>query len=59
VKLGADAAALIDHLDAPMTVDELVRVSGLDASRAAVALSELELARLVANADGVYRRTRP
>jgi DNA processing protein len=59
VKLDADAAALIDHLDAPMTVDELVRVSGLDASRAAVALSELELARLVANADGVYRRTRP
>jgi DNA processing protein len=56
VRLGADAAVLFERLDAPMTVDELVRASGLDASRAAVALSELELAGVVANADGVYRR---
>jgi DNA processing protein len=55
-ELGGDAAALIARLDAPMTVDELVRASGLDAASAAAALSELELAGLVANADGLYRR---
>jgi DNA processing protein len=55
-ELGGDAAALIARLERPMTVDELVRASGFDAARAAVALSELELAGLVANADGVYRR---
>jgi DNA processing protein len=55
-ELGDDAAALIARLDSPLTVDELVRASGLDASRTAVALSELELAGRVVNADGVYRK---
>jgi DNA processing protein len=58
-ELGADATILMARLEAPMTIDELVRSSEFDAARAAVALSELELAGLVANADGVYRRARP
>ena len=57
VDVGEDAAAVLGHLDSAMTADELVRASELDAARTAVALSELELAGLVVNADGVYRRT--
>jgi DNA processing protein len=57
VDVGEDAAAVLGRLDAAMTADELVRASELDAARTAVALSELELAGLVVNADGVYRRT--
>jgi DNA processing protein len=37
------------------TVDELIRASGLDASAVAIALTELELAGLVASGEGVYR----
>ena len=55
--VGADAAVVLARLDVATTGDELVRTSGLDAARTAVALSELELAGLVVNADGVYRRT--
>ena len=40
-----------------MTADELVRAAGLDAAESAAGLSELELAALIACADGVYRRT--
>jgi DNA processing protein len=43
--------------DAPAAADELVRGCDLDAATAAAALSELELAGLVAQADGRYRRT--
>jgi DNA processing protein len=55
-ELSPEAAALLERLDSPLTVDELVRTSGVEAARVAVALSELELAGLVTNADGVYRR---
>jgi DNA processing protein len=56
-ELGADAQEVLARLERPSTVDELVRASPFDAARTAVALSELELAGLVASADGVYRRT--
>jgi DNA processing protein len=56
--LGAAAEALLSHLrEAALTADELVLTSGLDAARAAAALVELELARLIALEDGVYRAT--
>jgi DNA processing protein len=56
--LSPGAAALYARLaDAPACADELVRRAHLDAGAAAAALSELELAGLVAHADGVYRRT--
>lgn len=56
--VGPAAAALLARLvDAPAAADELLRASGLDAATAAAALSELELAGLVAHADGLYRRT--
>jgi predicted Rossmann fold nucleotide-binding protein DprA/Smf involved in DNA uptake len=41
--------------DAPAGVDDLARVLELDASALAVALSELEVAGLVAEAAGIYR----
>jgi DNA processing protein len=54
--LGAAAEALLDRLrEGALTVDELVLTSGLDAAQASAALVELELARLVAIEDGVYR----
>ncbi len=56
-EVGEDAVTVLARLDAAMTADELVRACGIDAARTAVALSELELAALVVNADGVYRRT--
>ena len=57
VDLGDAARAILERLDGPTSADELVRVAGLDAGAAAAALSELELAGLVATSDGVYRRT--
>jgi DNA processing protein len=58
VDLSDEAHVLLDALDSPLSADELVRVGRLDAAAAAAALSELELARLVSAADGVFRRTR-
>ncbi len=55
--LGDAARAILERLDNPMSTDELVRVAGLEAGAAAAALSELELAGLVATSDGVHRRT--
>jgi DNA processing protein len=50
------AAQLLVRLrDAPAGVDELARTSELDASALAAALSELEVAGLVAEAAGIYR----
>ncbi len=57
VELGGPARAILERLDGPTSADELVRAAGLDAGVAAAALSELELAGLVATSDGVYRRT--
>jgi DNA processing protein len=56
--LSAAARALLDRLESPLTGDELVRAAGLDPGTAAAGLGELELAGLIASADGVYRRTR-
>jgi DNA processing protein len=58
VDLGGPARAILERLDGPASADELVRAAGLDAGVAAAALSELELAGLVATSDGVYRRMR-
>lgn len=44
--------------DAPSAADELVARASLDAGALSVALTELELAGLVASADGVYRAVR-
>ena len=41
-----------------MTLDEISRTTGVGAAEVAVALTELELAGLVAGADGVYRARR-
>jgi len=51
------AQTLLARLEAPMSVDELVLAAGTNAAATAVALSELELAALVTQADGVYRRS--
>jgi DNA processing protein len=54
--LGAEAEAMLAGLgDGPLSADELVRATGLDAARASAALLELELAGRIALADGVYR----
>jgi DNA processing protein len=54
--LGAAAESLLERLrDGALSADELVRASGVDAAEASAALLELELARLVALEDGVYR----
>jgi DNA processing protein len=58
VDLTDAAQALFAKLDAPSTMDELARAAGVVAGDAAAALTELELAGLVAEAAGVYRRTR-
>ena len=56
--LGADAArALAALADGSASVDDLVTSTGLDAGALAAGLSELELAGLVAEGDGLYRRT--
>jgi DNA processing protein len=54
--LGEAAHALLARLrDGAFTADELVRASGVDPAQASAALLELELARVVALEDGVYR----
>jgi DNA processing protein len=54
---GGVAARVLEALDAgAATADEVVRAAGLDASAAAAALTELELAGLVRGTAGVYRR---
>jgi DNA processing protein len=56
--LGATAARLLAELArAPAGIDELVRASGLRAGEVAAALTELEVAGLVAEGEGVYRTT--
>jgi len=52
-EVGQAAASLLERL--PASVDELVRVSGLAAGEVAAALAELELARLAAEGEGIYR----
>jgi DNA processing protein len=47
------AASLLTRL--PASVDELVRASGLRAGEISAALAELELARLAAEGEGIYR----
>lgn len=56
----SDAARRVLALvrDAPTAADELVARASLDAGAVSVALTELELAGLVAAADGVYRAVR-
>ena len=53
---GGAAEAILGRLrDAPSTADELARATGRGAGELAVLLSELELAGLATEADGVYR----
>jgi DNA processing protein len=52
------AARVLEALgNGPAAVDDLVPLTGLRAGALAAALSELELGGLVAEGDGVYRRT--
>jgi DNA processing protein len=54
--LSEPAAAVLERLrETPAAVDDLVRTTALDAGAIAVALSELELAGLVREGEGVYR----
>jgi DNA processing protein len=56
--LGESAAAVLARVrDAPAGADELALAVGLDAGALAAALTELEVAGLVAEAAGVYRAT--
>lgn len=56
--LSADALALLTPVsETARTLDELGRLTGLGSPAMAAALTELELAGLVAAADGVYRST--
>ena len=58
--LGEVAATVLARMrDGSGTADELVRAAGLDPGAVAGALVELELAGVVAEADGVYREVRP
>ena len=58
--VGDAAAAVLERLrDAPAAADELARTTALDAASLAAALTELELAGLVAAADGLYRAVMP
>jgi DNA processing protein len=55
-ELGDTAQRVLDRLrEAASSADELTRATGLDAAALAVALSELELAGIAVQADGVYR----
>jgi DNA processing protein len=55
--LSAEARPVLERLsDGARTLDELVRATELGTAAVAVALTELELAGLIAVADGVYRR---
>ena len=54
--VSAMAAGVLARLvDAPAAADELARLTGLPAEQLAVALSELELAGVVIEAEGRYR----
>ena len=54
--LSERAAVVLERLrEAPAAVDELVRTTPLDAGAIAVALSELELAGVAREGEGVYR----
>ena len=54
-----DAGSVLAVLDdAPAGADELARATKLEAAAVATALAELELAGLVAEADGLYRAAR-
>jgi predicted Rossmann fold nucleotide-binding protein DprA/Smf involved in DNA uptake len=56
VDVSEDAARLLAAVrDGPAGPDELTARAGLDAGATSVALTELELAGLVAAAEGVYR----
>jgi len=56
-RVGATAQRVLERLgDAAASADELARTTGLEAATLAVALSELELAGLAVQADGIYRR---
>jgi DNA processing protein len=51
--VGPRAAALLERL--PASADELVHTSGLTAAEVAAGLAELELKRLAAQGDGIFR----
>jgi DNA processing protein len=54
--VGAAATAVLERLrDGPLTADELVRATTLEAADLSAALVELELARAVSLEDGLYR----
>ena len=55
--LSSDARAVLERLsDGARTLDELVRATEIGTAAMAAVLTELELAGLIAVADGVYRR---
>ena len=59
LELGENAALVLSALESePATPDRLGRVTALDAATLASALSELELAGAVVEADGLYRGVR-
>ena len=59
-ELGDDAVRVLAELSAePAGVDQLAHGTGLDVVSVATALAELELAGVVAEADGLYRGVRP
>jgi DNA processing protein len=59
-ELGETAACVLAALaEEAAGADQLVRGTGLDAASVATALAELELAGLVAEAEGLYRGVRP
>jgi DNA processing protein len=59
-ELGETPARVLEALvREPSGIDGLVRETGLDAAVLATALAELELAGVVAEADGLYRGVRP
>jgi DNA processing protein len=54
--LGADATAALSRLaDGAASADQLARATGIEPGPLAAALAELELAGLIAEADGCYR----
>jgi len=58
--LGENATRVLELLaESPATADELARATGFHAGPLAAALTELELAGLVGEADGRYRGVRP
>jgi len=58
--VGPAAASVLERLrDAPAAADELAQTTALDAAGLAAALTELELAGLVAQGDGLYRAVMP